>query len=265
MSGSAALSAAIRRRGGVPEPSSRPTSSPSNPNQNQLMNDRRNIGIVNRNPYIANQQQNVKKVENNTNFDNNFNKMIMGNLMNKMTQIESILNQNNQLSFKLDNVNNNFSNLQMKFNNLSINKDDISKQLNALTVKNEEFQNVVNFLVDKISSLEKKIDELSEKKIILNENEIKTDNESISVSETITSDENQDESIIMSNEINQLDHITENQATENQATENILDKKEDDTVKEMIENKEEIKPEKSSKKGKKEYSNKNRVKLSIDN
>ena len=265
MSGSAALSAAIRRRGGVPEPTPRPTSSPGNPNQNQLMNDRRNIGIINRNPYIANQQQNVKKVENNTNFDNNFNKMIMGNIMNKLSQIESTLNLNNQLSFKLDNVNNNFSNLQMKMNNLSINKDEISKQFNDLSVKNEQFLNIINILVDKISSLEKKIDQLSEKKIILNENEIKSENESISVSETITNDDNQNRESIVGNEINQLDHITENLEPENQETENILDTKENVTLPEMVEDQLEIKAEKPSKKGKKEYSNKNRVKLSIDN
>ena len=63
MSGSAALSAAIRRRGGVPE-MSRPTSSPSNPNLNQITNERKNQMNINKANLQepVNQQQNTRKL-----------------------------------------------------------------------------------------------------------------------------------------------------------------------------------------------------------
>ena len=266
MSGSAALSAAIRRRGGVPE-MSRPTSSPSNPNLNQITNERKNQININKANLQepVNQQQNTRKLDNNSNFDINFNKMIIGNIMNKLLQIESSQNLNKDLNNKLQNVNNNISNMQSKINNLN-NNDRFSKEINNLSIKNEDFLTLVNVVVDKINNLEKKIDELSEKKIILNENVLESDTESISVSEKLNNDtlnlinNSENEEIIESKEINQLDC-----SNENQKNDIVLDNKDNEVVTEMIENNNEVKPEKSTKKGKKEYSNKNRVKLSIEN
>ena len=139
----------------------RPTSSPSNPNLNQITNERKNQININKANLQepVNQQQNTRKLDNNSNFDINFNKMIIGNIMNKLLQIESSQNLNKDLNNKLQNVNNNISSMQSKINNLN-NNDRFSKEINNLSIKNEEFLTLVNVVVDKINNLEKKIDEL---------------------------------------------------------------------------------------------------------
>lgn len=180
--------------------------------------------------------------------NNNLNqqKVVSQNVIQKNpTQFKSSLNDNNLNQLLLGNIMNklvsietNQKRLENELFNIKTNLYNFNRSTNELFEKSKfEKSNILNLLLDKINILERKISELADKNINLTFDNLNSQNENISISEEISSE---------------ISKIKSPDLTDNIIAKEVDENKDNQEINNNV-----------NTKGKK-FSNKNKVKLIID-